>query len=355
MSTRPSPTSRARRRAWACWLPLAGCLGALSAAGCGETTPQHIARFQDGTGGSAGVSEDTAGASAGPAAVPPLRGRVRVVNGKLVTDLGTPLRGALFAVDNANFMLSDPAQVVSIAQGSGLNTLHVYLENSAHVIGDQVNAGDLLITLAAQAGLYVVIGFGTGQEIGVVDAAQLKAFWTKYAARYGSYSNVLFEIQNNPEFTCDALVAEGTLSTERDTYKLIRSLAPDSHVLLFSTTSLIRPSVLTDAVKRLGTSVDWLNASFAMAVTGDCHPLSDFAQITAAAEALRVPLVINQLPLDGWEPYVPVFEAAQVSYFHFRWFAFNKDLASYRKAMTTAGVTWCPERGTFPEDASACH
>jgi hypothetical protein len=251
-------------------------------------------------------------------------------------------------------MLTNFDLITNIAETTGLNTLHVYLEDAGQMTGSMVSQADALVSLSAQAGLYLILGVGTGTAIGMPSTTKVNEFWTYYGRRYANSSHVLFEIQNNPEYTCASAVTAATLKLESDTYTLIRSVAPDTHVLLFSTTSIVQPSVFTDAVHSLGSNVDWSNASFDMDVTADCLALTDFGQLVAAAKAVKVPLMIGQLPKDGWGPYITVFEKNQVSWSHFRWFANNSDIASFQTATVSAGVTWCPERGTFPEDANAC-
>jgi hypothetical protein len=284
--------------------------------------------------------------------IPTPRGRVQVVDGNLVTDLGTPLRGAVLPVDTT-WTLDDFNMLTTIAQTTGLNAVHVYLENSTEVTGSNQDIGDALVSLTSQAGLYLILGVGTGSAVGKYDQAKLSSFWALYAARYASSSHVLFEIQNDPENTCAKPVAAATLAMELQTYKQIRSLAPDSHVILFSTSSLIQANVLTDAVRRVGTTVDWTNASFGLDVSTACLPDS-LSNLVSAARPLGVSLFIGQLPPDGWGPYITRFEAQRIGWSQFRWFTTNMDLASYYSAIIAAGVSWCPERGTFPEDASTC-
>jgi hypothetical protein len=335
---------------------LVAAVAALGSGGCGEPKPEVIARFpaDASLGGAAGSGEGgAAGATDGGSAISIPRGRVRVVNGKLVTDIGTLLRAVVLPVDNG---WADFSLVTSVAQTTGLNTLHVYLENSTQAPGSNVIQADALVALTAQAGLYLILGFGTGTAVGQFDAAKIKAFWAFYGARYANYSHVLYEIQNNPETTCDKPVAAATLTMEANTYAQIRAVAPDTHVLLFSTTSYVQPSVLTGAVQSLGTRVDWSNASFALTAYNPCLALADFGQLVTAAKTVNVPLMIGQLPQAAteWGPDITFFEQNRISWSQFTWFAVQNDIASYLTATTAAGLTWCPDRGTFPEDASNC-
>ncbi len=244
--------------------------------------------------------------------------------------------------------------LTSIAASSGLNAVHVYLENSSLDTGSRESEGDALIALAAQAGLYVIVGYGTGTNVGKLDADQAKAFWSIYAARYANQSHVLFELQNNPEFTCDQPISDATLTFERETYALVRGLAPESHILLFSATSVVQPSVLTDAITRLGSSVSFDNASFALTMTQDCLAPSNLSELTSVAKQAQVPLFLTQLPALNWAPALQAFEAAQLGWMQYNWFANAADVPSFVNAIRSAGLSWCPERGIFPEDAATC-
>src|SRR5205085_10290789 len=98
-----------------------------------------------------------------------------------------------------------------------------------------------LVSLTAQAGLYLVLGIGGGKALttganphpgtGWFDPEKVSSFWTLYAKRYAASTHVLFELQNTPELTCDDLIQPKTIQLERTTYQLIRSLAPDSHIV----------------------------------------------------------------------------------------------------------------------------
>jgi hypothetical protein len=339
----------------------ASFIAALSLAGCTDPRPEIIASFPPDasvdTGLGAGGALDAGDAGSTPLPVPAQRGRVKVVAGNLVTDRGTPLRGLLLPVD-LNWALSNYAFdiVTTIAQTTGLNTLHVYLEDTQEDSGSMEATADALVSMTASAGLYLIIAHGTGTAVGTFDPNKVKSFWAIYAKRYANNPQVLFEIQNNPdpEKTCDTNLLAATLTMEEQTYSQIRALAPDSHILLFSTTSLIQPAVFSDAVMRLGTNVDWTNASFAMDVVTDCLKLDMLQSLTSAAKTLGVPILIGQLPKTGWGPYITAFEQAKIGWMQYQWFANDPQLTDYASTTTAQGATWCPDQGTFPEDSSAC-
>jgi hypothetical protein len=199
----PKPTAR-RLVSLISWACLVGSVAALAVSGCGNPKPEVIARFPadaGGTVGSGGEGGEAGGGAAGVANAGPVipipRGRVRVVGGKLVTDIGTPLRAALLPVDTG-WMLTNFDMITNIAETTGLNALHVYLEDAGQVTGSMVNQADALVSLSAQAGLYLILGVGTGTAIGMPSTAKINEFWNYYGAHYANSTHVLFEVQNNP-------------------------------------------------------------------------------------------------------------------------------------------------------------
>jgi Cellulase (glycosyl hydrolase family 5) len=345
---------------------LAAGLAAAVFAACTDPHTEVIAEFPDaagtadtgvGNGGAAGAG----GTSGGGVVITPMRGRVKVVDGNLVSDVNTPLRGMLLPVDTSWSLTDFDLDVIkTYAQGTGLNTLHVYLEDSGQVTGSNESVADALVSLAAQNGMYVIIGVGTGVNLNTFDPNKLNEFWNRYAPRYADQTHVLFEIQNNPEYTCDSAITAKTLAMEHLVYKQIRSLAPHSHVLLLSSTNLLPPSVLEAAIADLSSDVDWSNASIDIDITNlktPCQPLANLADVTARAKAHGVPLLIGQLPVTDWGPYITALEAAQIGWMQYTYFADStqRTLSAYLTGTTAAGVTWCPDQGTFPQDARTCH
>jgi Cellulase (glycosyl hydrolase family 5) len=353
-------------RTFAARLAFAAAIAASAFAACTDPRSEVIAQFPDSAGnadtgvGTAGATGEAGagGTSGGGAVITPMRGRVQVVNGNLVTDVGTPLRGLLLPVDTTWALSAFDLDVIkTYAQSTGLNTLHVYLEDSGQVTGSNETVADALVSLAAQNGMYVIIGVGTGVNVGTFDQNKLTEFWNLYAGRYADQTHVLFEIQNNPDKSCSTAISASTLAMEHKVYNQIRGFAPDSHVLLLSTEGLLTPSVLQAAITDLSTDVNWSNASIDMdANKTPCQPLANLSDLTAVAKARGVPLLIGQLPQTDWGPYITAFEAAQLGWMQYTYFADPpRTLAAYLTGTKAAAVTWCPDQGTFPQDSSTCH
>lgn len=280
------------------------------------------------------------------------RGRVQVVEGQLRSDLGTPLRGLLLPVD-VGWSLNDLGQLTEIAD-SGFNAVHVYLENATQESGEMQAEGDALVALTAQAGLYLVLGIGGGVDNGSFELAKVRAFWQRYAARYGSQTHVLFEVQNNPEIGCKEPLSADTIAMERQAYGLIRELAPDSHVLLFSTSSVPEISAIERAVDDVSDLVGFENESFAMHTDLPCVPTERFGEVTQLLAERKVPLLLSQLPDTGWQPVLSKAEELGVGWLHHYWLSEEPELSTLRSALFDAALSWCPDHGSFPQSAEEC-
>lgn len=315
--------------------------------------------------GGCGPSEQIVAREIVPQIVPPpslpsgARGRVSVADGQLVSDLGTPLRGLLLNVDSG-WTLGSFDLMQAIAETTGLNAVHVYLENWTQPTGELLSDADALVALTAQAGLYLVLGIGGGPSgdghggTGWFDIEKVRSFWSLYADRYKDSTHVSFEIQNTPEIVCNQPLQAATIDMEREAYSLIRSLAPDSHVILFSTYHLPQQPVLGDAIERVSDVVDWSNASVGMHVGTSCVPVAEFGALQETARATGANILITELSMDNWASDLTVLERHGVGWIHRRWLTGDTTLPTLMENTAGAGVSWCPDRGSFPVDSSEC-
>jgi hypothetical protein len=219
---------------------------------------------------------------------------------------------------------------------------------------------DALVSLTAQAGLYLVLGIGGGPDApdhpgnGWFDLGKVRSFWQLYAARYAKSTHVLFEIQNNPEFPCQTPFKSETIAMEREAYQLIRGLAPDSHIVMFSTGTLPEPAVVEQALDDVSDVVDFGNVSFAVHYDQPCLDAAELASVAAGAGKKQVPLLIGQLPNDGWQPLALAAEGLSIGWLHHRWLAPDAPLSTFQSESVAAGLSWCPDQGDFPKAASSC-
>lgn len=282
-----------------------------------------------------------------------------MVNGELQSDMGTPLRGLLLPVDTG-WTLDDFGLMESIAASSGLNAVHVYLENWTHVTGAMQSQGDALVSLTAQAGLYLVLSIGGGPNApdhpgnGWFDPEKVRSFWSFYGARYKDSPHVIYEVQNNPERICQDPMSESTIEMEREAFALIRSVAPETHVVMFSTIAVPEAAVLDDAIRRVSDVVDWSNASVGLNADVPCVPLGDFENVEAVARSANVPLLMTHLPLDDWASHVRAYEERRIGWLHLRWLAEEAELGGLLDGTRLAELDWCPDHGDFPLAAAVC-
>ncbi len=288
-----------------------------------------------------------------PALVSPDRGRVQVRDGNLLTDKGTRLRGATFGVDANPSVPLDQALFDEMAEQAGLNAFHVYLENHSDETGVNVAQADLLVELTSRAGMYLMIGIGGGDLNGTYDIDKVRSFWDFYAPRYAKRSHVLYEIQNQPELTCDTAWPATTLAMESEIYTKIRAVAPDTHVAMFSFHATPTGAVLSDALDAMAGVVDWSKASVAFHGKTNCVASKDLLDVLALTRGRGVASVVSEVygpPASDTD----VFERARIGWFNFHWIVQDRDFSVFRRQNDTATVTWCPDFGTWPEDAARC-
>jgi hypothetical protein len=329
------------------WLFLGVALGASFTTAC-DASDAIVAR-RDGT-------SDTP--SRGP------RGRVVVSGGTLLTDRGTRLHGVTVGSDaGLDFGLEQNPEgtrgVVrsffdELALESGLNFVHVYLENQTTEHGSGLSFGDLLVEEAEHAGIYLLVGLGSGTLLGEFDRARADQFWNLYAPRYANRTHVLYELHNGPERTCDAPWAPESIALENEVFTLIRSQAPDTHVVTFSYVATPTDATLASNIE--ATSIDWTNASVGFHATDDCRPLGDLAMLPPTPAENPVALLATELPLqaDAWQPAAVALEAGRLSWASFRWLEAGSNMAIFRAEHDTASVSWCPDFGTWPTDSGSC-
>ena|GEM_PF-4250263 len=179
-----------------------------------------------------------------------MRGRVQVVNNTIVTDQGTLLRAGPVTVCSMYFggdwmdWQKDP-NTARRFRDSGYNTVRVNVMDMIPGYGDSNStiAKVLpflkeLVDVYTAAGMYVVINYhdtGGGSRIngGGTGGWSAPTFWTQVAPVYKDYTNVLFELVNEPWWWPDQYTPTG-LQQLANVYKTARDLAPDTHMIHLS-------------------------------------------------------------------------------------------------------------------------
>ena len=281
------------------------------------------------------------------------RGPVQVRDGDLLTDKGTRLRGATLGIDTSPAVAFDQALFDELSHESGLNAFHVYLENYEDQSGANAEQADRLVELTSKAGMYLVLGIGGGHMNGDFVLEKVRSFWDFYGPRYAGRSHVIYEIQNQPELTCDAVFSAETLAMERETYARIRAVAPETHVVFLSYNAIPTAEALGGALDALD-GVDWSNASVAFHGLPKCVPSAELAQTLAASRDRGIAAFASEVPNDALFSETGVFEAMRVGWINFHWVVQERDLAAFRDGHEAAGVSWCPDFGTWPQVAERC-
>jgi hypothetical protein len=319
--------------------------------GCGNPSLAFIAGTSPGTG-------VDGGAVIVPTAV--VRGRVRVAGTNLVTDKGTLLRGIDIPIDlTPDFPLS-PELFRSMGAVEGLNMVQTYVEYWADATGANVAQADRIVAQAGAAGLYVVLGIGGGPAgnghpgNGWFDINKVRSFWQFYAPRYKDQTHVIYQLQNQPDLSCDQAWPADTLAMEREAYSLVRSLAPETHIVMFSYRDMPTAALLGNNLDELAGVVDWSNASVGMGGMPNCVDTSQFPATFAAATSRRAPVFITAMALDGWTGSALELEKDRVGWTSIRWLVHMPDFGTFRAEHAQAGLTWCPDFGVWPQDSSTC-
>jgi hypothetical protein len=112
---------------------------------------------------------------------------------------------------------------------------------------------DGMVDLAASEGLYLLID-NHSECCGKQDVANDTAFWEAVAPRYKECTHVFYELKNEP------WQYSGLAEYERTMYQVVRPLAPETHIILWTIENLIH---LSDPVALIRTfpEVDYGNAS----------------------------------------------------------------------------------------------
>jgi len=278
----------------------------------------------------------------------------------LRTDQDTLLRGVSLSWDGGDPYGSLAKQVPSqaalnaLATEYGLNTVHLYLEgdSSGNTNAPGINAADcdLLVQRTEQAGLYLIITIGCNGENGTIHSMPWSLdFWRIYAPRYKDRPHVLYEAHNEPvRFTLDSW-RNSDWDKQLLLYNTIRSLAPDTFILLGSFMGFAGdPTYGANYLRTRG--VSWLNAGFAH------HGYESRASIESAITRLKANTSFPALLCTEFWPgdtagqgYNSMYESHFNGWMQFQWLgARTSDLVDFRSKITAAGTLWTP-------DSAACN
>jgi hypothetical protein len=278
------------------------------------------------------------------------RNRVQIQNGTLVTDRGTLLRGARISTDGTTTFLPSKEEVSNI-KNLGLNCIHLYAECPEYQDpGDNISLVDSLVSWTETDSLYLIIVIGACNQNCHFDLNFVKDFWNLYAPRYKDKTHVIYEIANEPE--CDkAPYDTSTLNMEKKAYEIIRSLAPETHIMFMTYPGL--DSLTLDDINYLGSGIDWSNAS--IAAHGYMIGTNKFRSAVHAVKNAGYAVTITETGLVkiiyANTGTTRIYEEEYISYAHFVTVqSINEDTSVYKYLIENSDVRWEPDFGIWPSN-----
>jgi hypothetical protein len=307
----------------------------------------------------------------------------RSLGGVVLVERGRPTlnaEGTTFVADNGNLLRGPfastewgnppPLANIQAIKQSGANAIHLYGEvfnpNYTGVPGPgdepgyAVNRIDQMVQMTRDEGLYLVLTIGNGANNGTFNYNYVMDFWSYYAPRYKDEAHVLFEIQNEPH-AWSAPYPQAALDMQADAYTLIRSLAPDTPILLFSFAVMGNGSqAVTDVAKvSAAASVDWSNAGVAF------HGYAGHKETPGAVQSLLnagYPVFMTEFTASDWGADADVADVeliAELERLKVSWLTFQHippnfigtaftDHEAFRNVIDRAGISWTPDFGTWP-------
>ncbi len=193
------------------------------------------------------------------------RGRVKVMNGTVVSDRNTILRGARIQLLKAGIVPADSYWHYLNAT-LGLNAVRygVKTDELGRPIAEQLPALDLAVNRAAANNLYLMISNST--KSGTYDLAELRAFWSVVAPRYKNRSHVFYEMTNEPvkggpHWGAPEQFTDKVLADLKSIYILMRTGAPKTHIVMFTTANIWPNCASWAALIKKMKKIDWSKAS----------------------------------------------------------------------------------------------
>lgn len=313
------------------------------------------------------ASLDTGGAGAA-VAVPRGRPLLNAAGTTFVAENGNLLRGPFASTE---WGAPPPLANIQSIKQYGANAIHLYGEvfdpnyvsgvaGSGTAPGYASSRIDQMVQMTRNEGLYLVLTIGNGGNNGSFNYDYVMDFWKFYAPRYKNEAHVLFEIQNEPH-AWSAPYPRAALDMEADAYTLIRSLAPDTPILLFSFAVLGNgPQAVSDiADVSAAASIDWTKAAVAF------HGYAGHKSTPGAVESILnagYPVFMTEFTASDWGTDVDVVDvelAAELERLKVSWLSFQHippnfigtaftDPVAFRDVVDNAGLAWMPDFGTWP-------
>jgi len=300
--------------------------------------------------------------------VPRGRPRLNFTGSTFVADNGNLLRGPFASTE---WGAPPPLSAIQSIKNLGANAIHLYGEvfdpdyvsgvpGSGAAPGYAVSRIDQMVQMTRDEGLYLVLTIGNGGNNGSFNYDYVMDFWGFYADRYKDETHVIFEIQNEPH-AWSAPYPQAALDMEADAYSLIRSLAPDTPVLLFSFAVLGDGPDAVDDIEEVSAaaSIDWTNAAVAF------HGYAGHEATTTSGEHILgagYPVFMTEFTASDWGTDTDVLDAeltAELERLEISWLTFQHippnfigtaftEASAFYDIVNKAGLSWDPDYGNWP-------
>ncbi len=312
--------------------------------------------------------------------------------GTLLTDRGTRLRGCYVYNDYYHFDQSEiragtKEGIYKIRDEYGMNALHSYTGWYATPTGTYEPMMDSLVKWTREAGIYLVMTIGGWDKPGEFTLSKVTEFWSFYAPKYADETHVIYEIMNEPENICLSPADPATISMNVEAYDIIRKYAPNTHVMVMSyPTFPAEVSYMESDLNNLEAGgIDFDNASVSyhgynwcaktrahwdpayagQSVLNYLPQLQDKGFSFVNTEFRRDSTLHGNINYGGEliEFYENDLEISWLCFYSFPWeeteeqnlFNPNTDFKGEIDALSGEhDVTWCPDFGTWPQDAATC-
>lgn len=315
-----------------------------------------------------GTGFESPTAAVAPAQIPRGRPTLDADGVTFVGDNGQLLRGPFASTEWGN---PPPLSAIQEIKLSGANAIHLYGEvfdpnyatgvpGSGTAPGYAVGRIDQMVQMTRDEGLYLVLTIGNGGNNGSFNYDYVIDFWSFYAPRYANEAHVIYEVQNEPH-AWSAPYPQAALTMEADAYALIRSLAPDTPILLFSFAVLgSGPDAVSDINwVSAAASVDWSNAGVAI------HGYAGYEATAASAEYILnagYPVFMTEFAGSDWGDQGTVVDiemVADLERLGISWLTFQhippnfisssyNDPTAFDDLIDRAGISWSPDYGNWP-------
>ena len=300
------------------------------------------------------------------------RPRLNASGTTFVTDRGSLLRGCSYSPNREG---------LEAIKSLGLNVVHEYAEGcalkypaeGARAPGYNVEKIDAAVKLTKELGLYYVMTIGN--DPGKHNKAWALDFWKYYAPRYANEPHVIYEIHNEPvkwgpPYSSDKANPTGAVEMNAECWRLIRSLAPKTPILLFSysqTHGNNAKDILADVEKfneLIGGDKKDIWSNTAIAFHGYAGSLDTIDATKGVLEA-GYPMFMTEYYSTPWgedsklgrndSELTGYLEEVGVSWLSFLyvppapWGLDVTDERRFKKPTELAGITWKPDFGDWPK------